>query len=153
MATFRLEIATPESRIFDADVEAVTLPVDEGEIQVLPGHIPLLTRLVPGPVEVTLPGGQAEYLALGEGFARVTPGHVALLCGAAVHARDVDEIEAEEARRKAEARLQEQISDAEYAAVSATLAHAAARLHVKRRQGATAVGRQKGRGPGSETGQ
>jgi F-type H+-transporting ATPase subunit epsilon len=134
MATFRLEIATPDNRAFDADVESVTLPVDEGEIQILAGHIPLLTRLVTGAVEIGMPDGQLEYLALSDGFARVTPTHVALLCTEAVHARDVDEIAVEEARRKAEARLQDQLSTAEHAAVSSTLAHAAAKLHVKRRQ-------------------
>lgn len=134
MATFRLEIATPDNHIFNADVESVTLPVAEGEIQILAGHVPLLTRLVTGAVEVGMPDGQSEHLALSEGFARVTPTHVALLCAEAVHARDVDEIEVEEARRKAEARLQEQLSSEEHAAVSGTMAHAVAKLHVKRRQ-------------------
>jgi len=134
MAIFRLEIATPESRIFDGDVEAVTLPVETGEIQILAGHVPLLTRLVPGPVEILLPNGQTEYVALGEGFARVVPAHVALLSGVAVHARGVDELEAEEARRRAEARLQEKLSAEEHAAVSATLAHAIAKLRTKHRQ-------------------
>ena len=134
MATFHLEIATPETRIFAADVTAVTLPVAEGEIQILAGHIPLLTRLVTGAVEVLLPDGQTEYLALGEGFARVTPTHVALLTEDAVHARDVNEIEVEEARRKAEARLHEKLSAEEYASVSATMAHAAVQLRIKRRQ-------------------
>ncbi len=134
MATFRLQIATPSEQLFDGDVQAVTLPVTTGEIQVLPGHIPLLTKLVPGPVEVLLPDGRAEYLALTDGFARVTPTHVALLCGVAMYARDVDELEAEEARRKAEARLQERLSAEEQAAVKAALAHATARLRAKRRQ-------------------
>jgi F-type H+-transporting ATPase subunit epsilon len=134
MATFRLEIATPEKRLFDADVEAVTLPVAQGEIQILAGHIPLLTRLVAGPVDVLLPDGHVEYLALGDGFARVTPSHVALLSGEAVRAHDVDELAAEEAQRKAQARLQEKLSAEEHAAVSATLAHAIAMLHIKRRQ-------------------
>jgi F-type H+-transporting ATPase subunit epsilon len=134
MPTFRLEIATPDSRIFDAEVESVTLPVEEGEIQILAGHVPLLTRLVTGPVEVGMPDGQLEFLVLGEGFARVTPTHVALLSDEAVHARDVDEIEVEEARRKAEARLQDQLSAEEHAAVSAIMAHAIAKLHIKRRQ-------------------
>jgi F-type H+-transporting ATPase subunit epsilon len=133
MATFRLEIATPDNRVFDADVESVTLPVDEGEIQILAGHIPLLTRLVTGPVEVCMPGGQLEFLALSGGFARVTPTHVALLSADAVYARDVDEIEVEAARRKAEAMLQEHLSAEEHAAVSATMAHAVAKLRIKRR--------------------
>jgi F-type H+-transporting ATPase subunit epsilon len=134
MATFRLDIATPDSHVFDADVESVTLPVEEGEIQILAGHIPLLTRLVTGAVDIGLPDGRHEYLALGEGFARVTPTHVVLLSGEAVRARDVDEIEVEQARRRAEARLQEHLSAEEHASVSAVLAHAVAKLRVKRRQ-------------------
>ncbi|NLF16061.1 MAG: ATP synthase F1 subunit epsilon [Lentisphaerae bacterium] len=134
MALFHLEIATPEQRIVAADVLAVTLPVAEGEIQILAGHIPLLTRLTGGAVEITMPDGTQEFLALGEGFARITPTHVAVLSEDAVHARDVDEIEVEEARRKAEARLNEKLSAEEHAAVSATLAHAAAQLRIKRRQ-------------------
>ncbi len=134
MALFHLEIATPEQRIIAADVAAVTLPVAEGEIQILAGHIPLLTRLTTGAVEVTMPDGTQEFLALGEGFARITPTHVAVLSEDAVRAHDVDEIEVEEARRKAEARLNEKLSAEEHAAVSATLAHAAAQLRIKRRQ-------------------
>jgi len=134
MALFHLEIATPEQRIVAADVLAVTLPVAEGEIQILAGHIPLLTRLTGGAVEINMPDGTQEFLALGEGFARITPTHVAVLSEDAVHASDVDEIEVEEARRKAEARLNEKLSAEEHAAVSATLAHAAAQLRIKRRQ-------------------
>lgn len=134
MALFHLEIATPEQRIVAADVVSVTLPVAEGEIQILAGHIPLLTRLTAGAVEIILPDGTQDFLALGEGFARITPTHVALLSEDAVRARDVDEVEVEEARRKAEARLQEKLSAEEHAAVSATLAHAAAQLRIKRRQ-------------------
>ena len=52
MATLKLEIVTPEEKIYSEDVEMVTLPGSEGELGVYPKHVPLLTTLVPGELRV-----------------------------------------------------------------------------------------------------
>ena len=79
-------------------------------------------------------GGQDIFLAVGEGFVEITGDHVAILTDMAIKADDIDEAKAEEARRRAEARLAEHIDDGENAIVSAALANALAQIHVKRRR-------------------
>ena len=89
--------------------------------------------MVPGEVIVSK-GGQEYFLAVGEGLIEVTADHVALLTDMAISAEKIDEAKAEEARRRAEARLQEKLSDEEVASVNSALARSLAQLGVRRRQ-------------------
>ena len=130
--TLKLQIITPEAIVYSEDVEMVTLPGVEGQLGVFPQHVPLLTQMLPGEVIVNK-GGQIESLAVGEGVIEVTADHVAILTDMAIEADQIDEAKVEEARRRAEARLQEKISDEEVASTNAALARALAQLHVKRR--------------------
>ena len=131
--TLRLEIVTPESIVYSEDVEMVTLPCVEGELGILPQHIGLMTRLLPGEITVHK-GGRDELLAVGEGLVEVTGKRVAIVTDMAVRADKIDEAAVEEARRRAEARLKEKLSDEELASVNASLARSLAQLHVKRRR-------------------
>jgi F-type H+-transporting ATPase subunit epsilon len=133
MATLRLEIVTPEAKTYSEEVEMVTLPGIEGEMGIYPQHVPLMTQIVAGEV-VARKGGQEQYLAVGEGFAEITGDHVSILTDMAVRAENIDESQAEEARRRAEARLSEQLTDEQAAMASAALAHSLAQLQVKRRR-------------------
>lgn len=132
MATLKLEIVTPEAKIYSEDVDMVTLPGVEGEMGIYPMHVPLMTQVVAGEVAVRK-GGHDSLLAVGDGFVQITGDRVAILTDMAVKADDIDEGKAEEARKRAEARLQEKLSDEEAASVQAALAHSLAQLHVKRR--------------------
>ena len=132
MATLKLEIVTPEARTYSEDVDMVTLPGSEGQLGIYPNHIPLLTPVVSGEITVRK-DGRDFFLAIGEGFAEITGTRVAILTDMAIKADDIDETKAEEARKRAEARLQEKISDEEIASVNAALAHSLAQLKVKRR--------------------
>lgn len=131
-ATLKLEIVTPESVAYSEEVDMVTLPATEGEMGIFPMHVPLMTMVVPGEVGVRK-NGQDYFLAVGEGFVEITGERVAILTDMAVKAGDIDEAKAEEARKRAEARLQEKLTDEEVANVSAALAHSLAQLKVKRR--------------------
>jgi len=132
-ATLKLEIVTPDAKVFSEDVEMVTLPGIEGEMGIFPQHVPLMTQILPGEV-IVRKGGQEFYLAIGEGFVEITGDRVAILADMAIRAENIDEAKAEEARRRAESRLSEHIDDAEAATVQAALAHSLAQLKVKRRQ-------------------
>jgi F-type H+-transporting ATPase subunit epsilon len=132
-ATLKLEIVTPEAKTYSEDVDMVTLPGVEGEIGIYPMHVPLMTAVVPGEVTVRK-DGRDYFLAIGEGFVEITGDRVAILTDMAIRAENIDETKAEEARRRAEARLSERIDDEEAAMVSAALAHSLAQLRVKRRQ-------------------
>lgn len=132
-ATLKLEIVTPEGVSYSEEVEMVTLPGSEGEMGIYPNHVPLMTQVVAGEVAARR-GGRDEWLAVGDGFVEITGVRVAILTDMAIKAENIDEAKAEEARRRAEARLGEKLDDEEAALVSAALAHSLAQLKVKRRQ-------------------
>ena len=131
--TLRLEIITPVATVFSEDVEMVTLPAVEGEIGILPQHVPLMTQMVPGEM-VVRQNGQDRFLAVGEGLIEITGDHVAILTDLAIAAENIDEAMAEEARQRAQARLKEKLSAEEVANVNAALARSLAQIRVKRRQ-------------------
>ena len=133
MATLKLEIVTPESKIYSEDVDMVTLPGVEGEMGIYPMHVPLMTQVMAGEL-IARKGGQDHFLAIGEGFVEITGERVAVMTDMAVKASDIDEAKAEEARKRAEARLAEKLTDEESATVQASLMHSLAQLKVKRRQ-------------------
>jgi F-type H+-transporting ATPase subunit epsilon len=133
MATLKLEIVTPDAKVYSDDVEMVTLPGVEGEMGIFPNHVPLMTQIAPGEI-IARKNGQDFFLAIGEGFVEITGERVAILADMAIRAENIDEAKAEEARRRAESRLSEKIDDEESALVQAALAHSLAQLKVKRRQ-------------------
>lgn len=132
-ATLKLEVVTPDERTYSGDVEMVTLPGVEGEMGVYPNHVPLVTQIVPGEI-VARKQGRDYFLVVGEGFAEITGDRVAVLTDMAVGGDTLDEAKAEEARRRAEARMAERMSEAEVAVVSASIAHSLAQVKLKRRQ-------------------
>lgn len=132
MESLTLEIVTPEAVVYSKAVSMVTLPGLEGQMGILPQHEPLMTQMVPGEIIVQC-NGREEFLAVGEGLIEITGERVSILTDMAVSAESIDEAKAEEARRRAEARLREKMSDEEVASVNAILAKSLAQLHVKRR--------------------
>ena len=133
MSTFRLEIVTPEGRSFSDDVDAVVIPGVEGEFGVLAQHMPLMTQIKPGELQVQK-GEQEILLAVGEGFVEVIGDRVSVLTDMAIQAADIDEAKAEEARKRAELALEQKLSAEEVAAVTASLERSLAQLRVKRRR-------------------
>ncbi|MDD2710848.1 MAG: ATP synthase F1 subunit epsilon [Verrucomicrobiae bacterium] len=125
----RLEIVTPEAKTFDSDVDLVVLPGVEGEFGVLPGHEHLITQILPGEL-VVRQNNQEIYLAVGEGFVEVDADRVSVLTDMAVNANDIDEKEAEEARKRAEKALEEK-GGVEDEAYQAMLRNSLAKIKVK----------------------
>ena len=132
MATIKLEIVTPEAKTYSDDVDMVTLTGSEGEMGILPQHMPLMTQLVAGEI-IARKDSQDICLAVGDGFVQVTGDCVSILTDMAIMAENIDEAAAEEARRKAEARLAQKLSDEEAATVQAALVHATTLIKVKQR--------------------
>jgi len=100
---------------------------------IYPEHVPLLAQVVPGEL-IVRKAGKDFFLAIGEGFVEITGERVAIMTDMAIRAENIDEAKAEEARRRAEARLAEHIDDEESAMVNAALSHSLAQIKVKRRQ-------------------
>jgi F-type H+-transporting ATPase subunit epsilon len=131
--TLKLEIVTPDAKIFSDDVDMVTLTGVEGEMGILPQHVPLMTQLCAGEI-VAHKGQDTIFLAVGDGFVQVTGDHVAILTDMAIRAENIDEARAEEARLRAESRLKEKITDEEAARIQGALVHATIQLRIKRRR-------------------
>jgi F-type H+-transporting ATPase subunit epsilon len=131
-ATLKLEIVTPEAKVFSADVEMVTLTGVEGEMGVYPQHMPVMTQLAAGEITARQ-NGQNIYLAVGEGFVQITGEKVSVLTDMAIKADEIDEARAADAQKAAENRLAQKLTDEESATVHAALAHATTQLNVKRR--------------------
>jgi len=131
--TLKLEIVTPEGTVYSEDVEMVTLPGIAGQMGIYPRHVPLISQMVPGEI-IVRKDGRDSFVATGAGLIEVTANRVSILTDLAVPADRIDEAKAEEARRRAEARLHEKLSSEELAAVNASLTRSLAQLRVKRRR-------------------
>jgi F-type H+-transporting ATPase subunit epsilon len=131
--TLKLQIVTPEGTVYSEEVEMVGLRGVDGQIGILPNHTRLMTQMLPGEMMVRK-DGRDEFLAVGEGLVEVTGDRVSIATDMAIAAASIDEVKAEEARRRAEARLREKISDEEVASVNGSLARSLAQLRVKRRR-------------------
>lgn len=102
-----LEIVTPERKVFSDEVEHVVLPTESGgEIDVLPGHIPLMTVINPGELRYYR-GGKPESIAIDRGFIEVMADTVSVLTEAAVEVDKIDLGQLEEARKRATEALEE----------------------------------------------
>jgi len=131
--TLELQIVTPDKIAYSEPVDMVTLPGIEGQMGILPEHVPLMTQMVPGEI-IVRKDGRDYFLAVGEGLVEITADHVSILTDMAIGAEHIDEAKAEEARQRALARLREKVTDEELASVNASLARSLAQLHVKRRR-------------------
>ena len=134
MAKLLLEIVTPEARSFSEDVDMVVLPGVEGELGILPMHVPLMTRLLPGEVRITQGEKQIE-LVVGTGFVEVTQTKVSILTDMAMSDAEVDENAAEEAVKRAQAHLEDKnLNSEEVAEIEGAIARSLAQLKFKRRR-------------------
>jgi F-type H+-transporting ATPase subunit epsilon len=101
-----LEIVTPDARVYSDTIDSVVIPTVEGEIGILPGHIPLLTQVADGELRVTK-GTQTTYLVIGGGFAEIDGDHVSVLAERAISEDLIDEKFVEEAMKRAEQAIKE----------------------------------------------
>ncbi len=130
-----LEIVTPEARVYSESVDTVVIPTVDGEIGVLPGHIPLLTQLGAGELRATK-AGKTELLVVGGGFAQVSGEKVSILADRAIEEEKIDEHAVEAAMKRAEDALKnkESIPAAEIERLEGVVRFAVAQLGLRRRR-------------------
>ncbi|WP_038162752.1 ATP synthase F1 subunit epsilon [Verrucomicrobium sp. BvORR106] len=136
--SLKLEIVTPEKRVFSDTVDTVVLPGSEGELGVLESHVPLVTALHPGELAYTKEG-TVQHLAVGTGFVEITGHRVAVLTDMAMAESDIDEKAVEEALKRAEETVEKlknspDVGGEELATVMASIQRSTAQLRVKRRR-------------------
>lgn len=132
MANLTLKIVTPEKEVMNEQIDSVYVPTDNGEIGILPHHASLMTKVIPGELRITKSGKQSLFVT-GEGFIQIKDNVVTLLTDLAVDEKDIDEKAAEDARKRAQAALENKLSDEEFAETYAVLEKSLAQLRIKRR--------------------
>jgi F-type H+-transporting ATPase subunit epsilon len=125
--TIHCDIVSAEEEIFSGRVTMVSATGTIGELGIMPGHAPLLTGIRPGPVKLTMDGGEEEVFFASGGYLEVQPGVVTVLADTALRAEDIDEAAALEAQQDAERQMSEQHAEMEFSAAAAALAEAMAR--------------------------
>lgn len=126
--TMHCDIASTEARIFSGRVELLVATGTLGDMGILPGHAPLLTALIPGPVRLTTQDGEQQIYYVSGGYLEVQPGVVNILADTAIRADDMDEAQAEQAKRDAEESILNRDAAFEYSRAATQLAEAAAQL-------------------------
>lgn len=131
----KFEIATPERVVLKEDILQVSVPTMEGEITVLPQHLPLVSLLKPGVLELKRLDGSIEIISVSGGFIEVLLDKVIILADTAERAEEIDITRAEEARLRAEESLKglRNIDSVEFAQVSAMLEKELARARTAKK--------------------
>ena len=130
--TMHCDIVSAENSIFSGRVEMVVASGTLGDLGIVPGHAPLITGLIPGPVRLVKDGGEEEVFYVSGGYLEVQSGIVTLLTDTAQRADDVDEVAAVEAMEEAERAMRDSKAELDYGAAAAQLAEAAAQLRALR---------------------
>ena len=130
--TMHCDIVSAEKSIFSGLVEMVVASGSLGDLGIAPGHAPLLTALIPGPVKLVLSGGEEEVFYVSGGFLEVQRGVVTLLADTALRADDLDEASAITAMDDAEKAIANQTAAFDYSIAAAQLDEAAAPLRALR---------------------
>jgi len=127
--TVHVDVVSAEESIFSGLAEFVVLPGEAGELGILPGHMPLMTRIKPGAVRLKLPHQeQEELIFVAGGVLEVQPGLVTVLADTAIRGKDLDEAKASDAKKKAEEAMANKSADMDFARAQAELAEAVAQL-------------------------
>jgi len=127
-----LEIVTPEKVIFQGKVDEIYVTTADGAIGILPHHINLFTKLIPGELKLKI-SGREQYMAITGGFLEVNKNKVTILADYAVLADEIDVNKAMEARKRAEEILKKKesrITEQEFASAEAAFKQAVAELKV-----------------------
>ena len=133
MSTIQVDVVSAEESIFSGEATFVALPGEAGELGIMPGHTPLITRIKPGSVRVKLTDGSEEFIFVAGGVLEVQPKHVTVLSDTAIRGKDLDEARAEAARRDLEEAINNAKGDFDMAAAQAELAVLAAQVAALRR--------------------
>ncbi|MCW8829876.1 MAG: F0F1 ATP synthase subunit epsilon [Gammaproteobacteria bacterium] len=131
--TMHVNIVSAEAEIFSGTVEQVFAPAMMGEVGIYPRHTQMLTPLKPGEIRVVKEGGDEEFYFVSGGMLEVQPHMVTVLADTAVRAKDLDEAQAIEAKKRAEQALKDRQGDMDYARAEAELAEAVAQLQTIQR--------------------
>jgi F-type H+-transporting ATPase subunit epsilon len=130
-----LEIVTPEAKVYADTIDSVVIPTVEGEIGILPGHIPLLTQIAHGELRVTK-STETQFLAISGGFAEIDGDTVRVLAESAITEEKIDETAVEAAMKRAEQEIRDakHLDPQQLEHLQGLIRYAGVQLAVKRRR-------------------
>lgn len=133
--TIKFEIVTPERVVLRQEALQVTVPTTSGEITILPDHIPLISILRPGVLELKRVDNVVEVMSVSGGFIEVLKDKIVVLADSAERAEELDEERIKEAQKRAEElkKSAKAADDIEFADISARLEKELARMHAVNR--------------------
>ena len=126
--TIHVDVVSAEEMIFSGLAQFVVLPGEAGELVIMPGHMPLMTRIKPGAVRVQTQEGKEELIFVAGGLLEVQPNLVTVLADTAIRGADLDQAKALEAKKLAEEAMANRGSEIDYARAQVELAEAIAQL-------------------------
>ena len=129
MSTMQVEVVSSEQSIYSGEASFVVVPTESGELGIYPRHMPIMSKVRPGVLRLTVPNQAEEVLvAVSGGLLEVQPNKLTVLAEVAVRSDEMDHQRAEAAKKEAEARLQSAHDEKSTAAAQAALAAAIAEL-------------------------
>lgn len=133
MSSIQVDVVSAEESIFSGPARFVALPGESGELGILPGHVPLITRIKPGAVRIEKADGGEEFVFVAGGILEVQPHHITVLSDTAIRGKDLDEAKANDARKAAEEAIKNAKSDLDLAKATSELAVMAAQVAALRK--------------------
>ncbi|MCS6766123.1 MAG: F0F1 ATP synthase subunit epsilon [Candidatus Protistobacter heckmanni] len=128
MATLHVDVVSAEASIFSGNAKFVALPGEAGELGILPGHTPLISRIRSGAVRIEKEDDDEEFVFVAGGILEIQPGVVTVLADTAIRGHDLDEAKASEAKRSAEEAMQNRANEIDFARAQSEFAIAVAQL-------------------------
>jgi len=129
MKTVPVSIVTPNGPVYENDVEMVIVKAESGEMGILPGHISTVAPLRISAVRLKI-GNRTDKVAVAGGFIEVRPDKVTILSPSAEEASHIDVHRANEAKRRAERRLEDKQANIDFKRAELALKRAANRIDV-----------------------
>ena len=129
-SSFELKIITPERVFFEGMVDMLEMNTTEGEIGILPGHIPMTVIIKPGVATIYETNGETKEAAIHAGFVEILQDKVTVLAEIAEWPNEIDEARAEAALERAEERIQSKAANIDMARAEAAMLRALARINV-----------------------
>jgi len=129
VATVHIDVVSAEESIFSGEAEFIAAPAQMGEVGIYPHHAPMITSIKPGALRIKLADKNEEQLIyISGGILEVQPGVVTVLADTAIRGHDLDEAQANAAKKAAEEAMKNRSSDVDYAKAQAELAEAIAQI-------------------------
>lgn len=128
MSSIYVDVVSAEQSIFSGEAKFIALPGESGELGILPGHTPLITKIRPGAVRIEKVDGDEEFVFVAGGILEIQPNKVTVLADTAIRGHDLDEAKALEAKKAAEEAMQNRSTEIDFAHAQSEFAMAAAQL-------------------------